>query len=153
MESVDVDLKSESATVNFDPQKISLEDIKGAVWKAGYTTEFEESPETQEEIRTEGSNAPEAEGSVPKIVEVLETAVASETTETLETADTVSVKPDTSQTCSLTEACRLAEKDSSIILSQKTGIKEITLGVSGMTCSACALNIEKILKKRRVWTQ
>ena len=42
----------------------------------------------------------------------------------------------------------MAEKEAAQISSQKTGLKEITLGVSGMTCSACALNIEKVLKKK-----
>ena len=37
VESVEVDLESEHATVSFDPQKVSLDDIKGAVQKAGYS--------------------------------------------------------------------------------------------------------------------
>ncbi len=53
------------------------------------------------------------------------------------------------QACPLaTQECRLAEKETLSTSSQKTDKKEITLGVSGMTCSACALNIEKVLKKR-----
>ena len=40
--SVEVDLESEHATVSFDPQKVSLDDIKEAIQKAGYSTEIEE---------------------------------------------------------------------------------------------------------------
>ena len=132
VESVEVDLESESATVSFDPQKISLDDIKGAIQKAGYSTEIEEeAQEAQAEGQTETSATAKAEGT------------------TSETTDTALEKPEgDSQTCSLTEACKMAEKEATHISSQKTGPKEITLGVSGMTCSACALNIEKILKKK-----
>lgn len=132
VESVEVDLESESATVSFDSQKISLDNIKGAIQKAGYSTEIEEdAQEVQEKGQTETSATAKAEGA------------------TSETTDTALGKPEgDSQTCSLTEACKIAEKEATSISSQKTGPKEITLGVSGMTCSACALNLEKILKRK-----
>jgi len=132
VESVEVDLESESATVSFDSQKISLDNIKGAIQKAGYSTEIEEdAQEVQEKGQTETSATAEVEGT------------------TSETTDMALEKPEgDSQTCSLTEACKIAEKEATRISSQKTGSKEITLGVSGMTCSACALNIEKILKRK-----
>ena len=132
VESVEVDLESESATVSFDPQKTSLDNIKGAIQKAGYSTEIEEeAQEAQAEGQTETSTTAKAEGT------------------TSETTDTALEKPEgDSQTCSLTEACKIAEKEAARISSPKTGPKEITLGVSGMTCSACALNIEKILKRK-----
>ena len=41
VEIVDVNLESESATVSFDPEKVSLDDIKAAIQKAGYPTESE----------------------------------------------------------------------------------------------------------------
>jgi P-type Cu+ transporter len=101
VEAVEVDLESESAKVSFDPQKISLDEIKEAVQKAGYSTK---EPEER------------------------------------------------SQACPLTiQECKLEEKEAPSIpgiSSQKTGSKEITLGVSGMTCSACAANIERVLKKK-----
>jgi Cu+-exporting ATPase len=132
IESVEVDLESERATVSFDPQKVNLDDIKGAILKAGYSTEVEEKAQEAE-----------AKGKA-------ETSATAEKADlTSETADMVLEEPEeNSQACSLTEACKLAEKESTSISSQKTGPKEITLGVSGMTCSACALNIEKILKKK-----
>ena len=132
VESVEVDLESESATVSFDSQKISLDNIKGAIQKAGYSTEIEEdAQEVQEKGQTETSATSKAEGTTSK------------------TTDMALEKPEgDSQTCSLTEACKIAEKEATRISSQKTGSKEITLGVSGMTCSACALNIEKILKRK-----
>jgi len=132
VESVEVDLESESATVSFDPQKISLDYIKGAIQKDGYSTEIEEEAQkAQAEGQTDTSATAEVEGT------------------TSETTDTALEKPEgDSQTCSLTEACKIAEKEATRISSQKIGPKEITLGVSGMTCSACALNIEKILNKK-----
>ncbi|MGB9132479.1 MAG: heavy metal translocating P-type ATPase [Methanosarcina sp.] len=137
--SVEVDLESERATVSFDLQKISLDDIKGAIQKAGYSTETE----TPEAVQAEASDATETAGAISKIAEASETVAASETDNiALEEAEEIS------QTCSLTEACKLAEKEAAQISSQKIGPKEITLGVSGMTCSACALNIEKVLKKK-----
>lgn len=52
VESVEVDLESKRATANFDPQKISLDVIKEAVQKTGYSTEIEE--ETKEvQVNTE----------------------------------------------------------------------------------------------------
>lgn len=132
VESVEVDLESESVTVSFDPQKTNLDNIKEAIQKAGYSTEIEEeAQEAQAEGQTETSATAKAEGT------------------TSETTDTALEKPEgDSQTCSLTEACKIAEKEATRISSPKTGPKEITLGVSGMTCSACALNIEKILKRK-----
>lgn len=56
------------------------------------------------------------------------------------------------QACPLPETCPLPEREElqieSHISGRKKGLKEITLGVSGMTCSACALNIERTLKKK-----
>ena len=132
IESVEVYLESELATVSFDPQKVSLDDIKGAILKAGYSTEV-------------GEKAQEAEAKGKA-----ETSATAEKSDlTSETADMVlEEQEENSQACSLTEVCKLAEKESTSISSQKTDPKEITLGVSGMTCSACALNIEKILKKK-----
>jgi len=139
VESVDVNLEAESATVNFDPEKLSLDDIKEAVRKAGYSAEREAESEegikaeTPEALREETPSGPISEpGSMPL------------------TGAEMAVE-EVSQTCPLTEACPLideAEKDVSSGSGKKAGLKEITLGVSGMTCSACALNIEKVLKKK-----
>ncbi len=130
VESVKVDLESESATVSFDTHKTSLDEIKRAVQKAGYSTEEER--ETQANTEAETS------------VTTGSTGLASENSHRL------SKKPEEgSQACPLiTQECKLAEKEAPRISDQKTGLKEITLGVSGMTCSACALNIEKVLKKK-----
>ncbi|HNW38739.1 MAG TPA: heavy-metal-associated domain-containing protein, partial [Methanosarcina vacuolata] len=131
VESVDVNLESESATVSFDPEKVSLDDIKAAIQKAGYPTE------------SENKAKKEAGVEVPEITEV--------EGETSQTAEPVLEGPEgpeeVPQTCPLTETCELPEKEPGIS-SLKTGRKEITLGVSGMTCSASALNIERVLKKK-----
>jgi Cu+-exporting ATPase len=41
IESVDVNFEFERAKVSFDSEKISLDDIKAAIQKAGYSTERE----------------------------------------------------------------------------------------------------------------
>lgn len=65
VESVDVNLEAERATVNFDPEKVSLEDIKEAVIKAGYSTEREgETEENKEEVPVESSEPARKEKSV-----------------------------------------------------------------------------------------
>jgi Cu+-exporting ATPase len=131
VESVDVNLESESATVSFDPEKVSLDDIKAAIRKAGYPTESES--EAQEETGVEVPYTTEVKGETSKTVEPA-----------LEEPEEPEVAP---QTCPLTETCELAEEEPRTS-GLKTGRKEITLGVSGMTCSACASNIERVLKKK-----
>lgn len=142
VESVDVNLEAESATVNFDPEKVSLEEIKEAIRKAGYSTEREtETEENKEELQAEvpgSSQEKELSGSISEPV----SRVSENAGEIEEGTE------ESPQACPLTEACITAENEAAHISSQKPGSKEITLGVSGMTCSACALNIEKILKKK-----
>lgn len=146
VESVDVNLEAESATVIFDPEKVSTDDIKEAVRKAGYSTEREvETEEGKEEVQAETSKPAREEVPAGLVSESADRALKG-----LEKGAEEGME-EASQTCPLTEACTLAEeaeKETSHISGQKTGSKEITLGVSGMTCSACALNIEKILKKK-----
>ena len=64
VESVEVDLESERATVSFDPEKVNLDDIKGAIRKAGYSTEIEKEAhaEVQAEVQAETSNTTEIAG-------------------------------------------------------------------------------------------
>ena len=133
VESVRVNLEAERATVSFNPQKISMDDIKEAIRKAGYSTEVEE-----------GTKKAQANIEARTLTAAGVTGTASETGDiALEELE------GRFQACPLaTQECRLAEKEKLSTSSQKTDKKEITLGVSGMTCSACALNIEKVLKKR-----
>lgn len=94
--SVEVQLEDESATVDFDPAKTDLGIIKQAVVAAGY--------ETGEEFST----------------------------------------VDEQQACPLP----IPEEDEKDIKKIEPGkLEDITLKVSGMQCSACALNIERALKK------
>ncbi|KKG12636.1 haloacid dehalogenase [Methanosarcina sp. 2.H.T.1A.6] len=137
VESVDVNLEAESATVIFDPEKVSLDDIKVAVLKAGYSTERE--GETEEEIQAETS---ESTGKTAEAPEVADKEAESKGSGTVVSEEAAGIS------CTLDEACKLAEKEVTRLSGQKAGPKEITLGVSGMTCSACALNIEKVLKKK-----
>lgn len=130
-EYVDVDLESERATVSFDPEKVTLEDIKAAIRKAGYSTEREEA---QEEAQLEISGTTETAGAE---------SVAEETA--LKEPEGPEEAP---QACPLTKTCEVPEGEEPQISGPKTGLKEITLGVSGMTCSACVANIERVLKKK-----
>ncbi|HWR24991.1 MAG TPA: heavy metal translocating P-type ATPase [Methanosarcina sp.] len=129
VESVNVDLESQRAKVSFDPQKVNLDDIKAAVAKAGYSTE----KETQANSQTGLSDSKEMVGRNQGVAKVLEEP------------------KEAPQTCPLTtQECKLPEEaPGASAPKQKMGTKEITLGVSGMTCSACALNIEKVLKKKQ----
>ncbi|MDY9926069.1 heavy metal translocating P-type ATPase [Methanosarcina sp.] len=139
VESVDVNLEAERATVSYDPDKVSLEDIKAAVRKAGYSTEVEEETEgDKEEVQTEISE-PVLEEEKAGLVSEFTGRISEDVKEGVEEGF---------QTCPLTEACIAAEEEVSRTSGQKAGLKEITLGVSGMTCSACALNIEKVLKNK-----
>ena len=136
VESVEVDLESESATVSFDPQKVSLDEIKAAIRKVGYSTESEK--KAQEEVRAEVPQTKEVEGTASKTMK----------TKTAEPALEKSKEPEEApQTCPLTETCEQVEEEPRTP-GPKAGLKEITLGVSGMTCSACASNIERVLKKK-----
>ena len=137
VESVNVNLEAESATVIFDPEKVSLDDIKGAILKAGYSTEKEGEAETEAQDETSKSSGETAEAP-----EVAGKEAESKVSGTVEIEEAAGVS------CTLDETCKLAEKEVTRLSGQKAGHKEITLGVSGMTCSACALNIEKVLKKK-----
>ncbi|NLN43958.1 MAG: heavy metal translocating P-type ATPase [Methanosarcina sp.] len=143
IESVDVNLESKRVTVSFDSEKVSLDEIKATIQKAGYSTENE--TETLKETRPEETQT-EVSGT---------TELAGGTSEAAEKALKESKEPEeTPQTCPLTEICELEEEkkdeneEKTQISSSKAGLKEITLGVSGMTCSACAANIERVLKRK-----
>ena len=135
VESVDVNLESERATVSFNSQKVNLDDIKAAVRKAGYSTEIEEAAQT------------EAQAEPPGTAEISRV-----TSETVKVGGMGLKEPEESvelsQTCPLTETCELPAEEEAPISGPKAGLKEITLGVSGMTCSACAANIERVLRKK-----
>lgn len=130
VESVEVNLESESAMVSFDSEKVSLDDIKAAIRKAGYSTESEK--DVQEEPQAKVSNT---------IVRVAPEVAQTTLKESKEPEEIP-------QACPLTETCALPEEEEPKTSSVKTGLKEITLGVSGMTCSACASNIERVLKRK-----
>jgi Cu+-exporting ATPase len=138
VESVDVNLEAEHATVNFNPAKVSLEDIKEAIRKAGYSTEPEGETEEDKEVQAE----------IPKPIREEEKAGLVSESPGRVSEELEGQAEESPQTCPLTEPCIMAEKEAARISSQKQGSKEITLGVSGMTCSACALNIEKVLNKK-----
>ncbi|RXA17806.1 heavy metal translocating P-type ATPase [Methanosarcina sp. MSH10X1] len=131
-ESVDVNLESQRATVSFDPEKVTLEDIKTAIRKAGYSTEREKA---QEDALSEVSGRMGMAGTEAK------------------TEETSLKKPEepeeAPQTCPLDSACELPEGEEPRVSGTAISLKEITLGVSGMTCSACVANIERVLKRKQ----
>ncbi len=140
VEAVNVDIESESATISFDPEKVSLDGIKTAIQKAGYSTEREQ--EDQEETREE-------------IVSTAE--MAGITAEAAEKAITESKEPgEVPQTCPLTGICEISEKEEPRMTDIEKAIESIgykvekdkvTLNLEGMSCASCAANIERILNK------
>jgi hypothetical protein len=60
------------ATINFDPQKVNLDDIKKAIRKVGYSTEIEEEgPEAQVKDQAETSATSEAEGKISETADIV----------------------------------------------------------------------------------
>ncbi|MCQ1536725.1 heavy metal translocating P-type ATPase [Methanosarcina sp. KYL-1] len=145
VESVEVSLEAEQAAVSFDPEKVSLEDIKEAVRKAGYSTEKEETgaeaPEVLETIEEEATvKVPEVSG------EKLEAEITEKVLETGAEVRTVGEAGGGVEVDAGVKAGAGAE--AGIKEAPKAARKEITLRVSGMTCAACAGNIERVLKKK-----
>ncbi len=153
VEFVDVDLEAGEAGGSFDPEKVSLENIKEAVRKAGYETEQKESlMVTTEEIpETAEEEAPETaeEEVAAAISEFPEEEVASEGEgqtggeSEAEKEREVSGEAGTGEEGEIKPASKPAP-----ITTPGAAPKEITLRVSGMTCAACAANIERVLKKK-----
>ena len=101
VESVDVNLEAESATVIFDPEKVSLDEIKGAILKAGYSTEKEGEAEAEAQEETS-----ESAGKTAEAPEIAGKEAESEVSGTVESEEAAGVS------CTLDEACKLAEKKS-----------------------------------------
>ena len=118
--SVEVNLEAEHATINFNPQKVSLDNIKKAIQKAGYSTEIEEKTgveteketgEAQANAERETSTVSKAEGAISEAAKTSETAETPKTVESSRATDTSLKEPkEGSQTCPLddsgVQACR-----------------------------------------------
>jgi Cu+-exporting ATPase len=115
VESIEVDLEAENATVSFNPQKVSLDNIKEAIRKAGYSTEIEEKTEEETKEPEESSQACPLNTQECRFEPSLISPGEIE-----ETIESIGYK---------------AEKD------------KVTLDLQGMSCVACAANIEKVLNK------
>ncbi|MDI9394973.1 MAG: heavy metal translocating P-type ATPase [Euryarchaeota archaeon] len=141
VESVDVRLEAECANVILDPEKVSIDDIKEAVRNAGYSI----GRDIEEGIRAEASKNPLEEADSGLVSRSADRALEGEKDGKEEDVE------EASHACPLSEESALADgakKEVSQVSRQKTASKEITIRVSGMTCSASALNIEKVLKKK-----
>ncbi|WP_406655510.1 heavy metal translocating P-type ATPase [Methanolobus sp. ZRKC2] len=166
--SVDVNLEDESATVEFDPDKTSIENIKQAVTDAGYEVGEEECPlpvdngeqrvckvipdeergaKTETEpghvedviFRIAGMTCASCAQNVEKILNKSVGVVSANVNLTTEKA---AVKYDPS----IVSREELEEEIESIgyhVVKDRT-----TLDVGGMTCASCAMNVEKILKSQ-----
>jgi Cu+-exporting ATPase len=121
VESVEVNLEAGKVFVSFDPEKISLEDIKNAVRKTGYSTESEDA----ESKNGEGDNK------------------KNETCELLKVPKTGAKARDVSGAGSAAESKRKNGGQT-----PETAQKEITLKLQGMSCAACAANIERALSRK-----
>lgn len=172
--SVDVSLEDESATVEFDSGKTSLEEIRQAVTDAGYEVGAEECelevPVGLAESATQGQTAcriiPEEETDEKKRPEpgVLEDAVfrisGMKCSSCAQNIEGVLGKRDgvISATVNLPLERATVRYEPAKISPEKLAedieslgyhvVKDrVTLDVGGMTCASCAQNVEKVLKR------
>ncbi|TGC09726.1 heavy metal translocating P-type ATPase [Methanolobus halotolerans] len=167
--SAEVDLEDESATVDFDPEKASLGDIKQAVIDAGYEVGKEERPlqaETDEQqickvvpdedmeqstypepghvedivFRVSGMTCASCAQNVEKILKKQAGVVSANVNLPMGKA-AVSYEPARIGRDQLEEAIES--------IGYHVVQDRITLDVGGMTCASCAMNVEKVLKRQK----
>ncbi|MDW7731535.1 MAG: heavy metal translocating P-type ATPase [Methanolobus sp.] len=166
--SVEVDLEDENATVEFDPYKTSLEDIRQAVVDAGYEVGEEECPlpvETGEQQACkiipdedlEESTKPEP-GQVEDIVFRVSGMTCASCAQNVEKI--LKKNPGVvSANVNLPMSKAAVSYDPALVNREELeeGIESIgyhvvhdrvTLDVGGMTCASCAMNVEKVLKRQ-----
>ncbi|NPE27497.1 heavy metal translocating P-type ATPase [Methanococcoides sp. SA1] len=119
VESVNVSLEKNNATVIFDPDKVSLEEIKQAILGSGY-----------EVGKDDYSGVPES---------------LTEDTKETGMADKVDAEGKSTSTSASIEPLKTDKKATKE--ADKKPV-ETTLKVTGMTCAACAIRIEDALKKQ-----
>lgn len=159
VEKVIVSLEAESATVSFDPEKISLDQIKEAVRKAGYETEKKEESSKkvlekvpEEEKPGEGKEAVEKEITL-RVSGMSCAACAANIERVLKKQDGI----ETAAVNLQLEKARVRFEPSKISTDEiEAAIESIGYGVEkdsvglqlrGMTCTACAANIERVLQR------
>ncbi|KGK98674.1 haloacid dehalogenase [Methanococcoides methylutens] len=172
VEDVEVSLEENNATVSFDPEKVTLDEIRKAVEDAGYETGegsgSEDSAETLAESLIEASTKATTETTTEEMAE--------ETAE-VPTDSTLKVTGMTCAACALriedalkkqpgvlSATVNLPLEKASVTYDPKlintnrleetivdTGYgilkDEVNFDVGGMTCAACASNIERALRK------
>ncbi|MEL4304622.1 heavy metal translocating P-type ATPase [Methanococcoides sp. LMO-2] len=172
VESVEVSLEENNATVSFDPDKVTSDGIKQAVEDAGYETggigfpetseespaeKTEENPDeaTSEEIPTEEpvEKAEEPADSTLKVTGMTCAACALRIEDALKkqpgvlsaTVNLPLEKASVTYNPKLTDTGKLEET----VIDTGYGIlkDEINFDVGGMSCAACASNIERALRK------
>ncbi|WP_440951964.1 heavy metal translocating P-type ATPase [Methanococcoides sp. FTZ1] len=178
VENVEVSLEENSATVVFDPEKVTPDKIRQAVEDAGYETGAENTPEYSEEIpmgKTEESKTEAASekstakvASTEKAVEEISAEPADSTLKVtgmtcaacaLRIEDALKKQPGVLsatvnlplEKASVTYDPKLIDtgKLEETIVNTGYGVlkDEVNFDVGGMSCAACASNIERALKK------
>jgi Cu+-exporting ATPase len=170
--SVDVSLENKSATIEFDEEVTNLEVIKKAVTNAGYEV-GEKTISKQEKVNENAQACPvviiDSKDTIEKPVEKKKTGTF--TTISLKISGmtcaacasniekvTTKLKGVTSSTVNVSiekasisyDPSQVGQKDiEEAIRSIGYGIvkEKISFDIGGMTCAACAQNIEKVLKK------
>jgi len=165
--SVDVSLEDESATIDFDPARTSLEEIKQAVMDAGYEVGEEECllPEDSQQgqacrivpdedlgeqrkpepgqvedivIRVSGMTCASCAQNIENILKKQAGVVSANVNLPLERA-AVKYEP---AVISREELEKAVES-----IGYRVVRDRVTLDVGGMTCASCAMNVEKVLKR------
>ncbi|WP_091689805.1 heavy metal translocating P-type ATPase [Methanococcoides vulcani] len=183
VESVEVSLEENNATVSFDPAKVTLDEIRKAVTDAGYEVgediDSEKSVEVPEEVKEEAQPSSLQVSTELSTESPTEASIKDSTEKATEEPANSTLKV-TGMTCA---ACALRIEDA---LKKQPGVlsatvnlplekasvtydpkvmtvsdleetiedtgygvlkDEIDLDVGGMTCAACASNIERALRK------
>ncbi|WP_292461876.1 heavy metal translocating P-type ATPase [Methanolobus sp.] len=165
--SVDVSLEDESATVEFNSGKTSLEEIRQAVTDAGYEVGEEECrlPEESQQVQAcpivSDEDLGEQRKPEPGQVEDIVIKVAGMTCASCaQNVENILKKQAGVASASVNLPMeRAAVRYESAIISREELEKaiesigyrvvrdRITLDVGGMTCASCAMNVEKVLKR------
>ncbi|AKB85136.1 heavy metal translocating P-type ATPase [Methanococcoides methylutens] len=154
VESVEVSLEENNATVSFDPEKVSLEEIRQAVENAGYETGEADASEAPAEVPKEKAETAErTTDSTLKVTGMTCAACALRIEDALKkqpgvlsaTVNLPLEKASVTYDPKLTDTGKLEET----VIDTGYGIlkDEINFDVGAMSCAACASNIERALRK------
>ncbi|KAF8976715.1 hypothetical protein BGZ46_008036 [Entomortierella lignicola] len=126
IEKVNVSLKQEQATVNFDPLQVSVAQIKEAIEDCGFDVPFD--------VNSLPNIAPQKKTEV----------VAAQALSTTSSSSTITSKSSTTTTTTTTSLSKAAINQT--FSYPPKSIKTAQISIQGMTCASCVASIEKSLK-------